>query len=674
MKLKNSNSNKNITKKRIAFSAMLDSEYFFDRSAQIKMALKHDRVVSRDFHIKRAKSKIEIGKRKIKLKNIKDKNSESKNNTQESIKDDKKDIPLELYFLLLEYKNKFSKENIKFHSIKEYNDTVLSFWHYINKTNPTKKRKLLLKKYFPDNDNINNLYSDKVQKYSKNLFKSNPLLTYDNFSEIFFHYLSEFTQYGKNEKKMENCKIKIAKFLEKLKDYLEYIEIIRDNELDSISRDIKLRNSKFVKEYGIKIKNEMIRLKEEKNIQNNNDIKDSNKMINKTKNTLLSIEENKNVFEDPINFAPKRSYNFNLNINALQNNKIRKKQYFNKINLDNYKTPLSNSANKIRFFSPNKTGRMSSSISTGFIQSGKKNTIIPKKEEKKIIDNNEEENITNNSNSNKILNKLNSYSKININNNYKLFRRRYSSTFIDINMKNKLNNILKDMQNSKRKESSKKNFNGLELASAKNSDFSSIDDEGNKKSKNKYKSTYKLISISRDKKRISFFSPSNRKKSLQKKMINISNINNKISKQENGKKMNGINLKKEGLINIKTTTFNYNKCKDPLLILYDDLKNKPQIRKKEIDNIKKYLKSKGKSINPNFNPMDIIKEAKIITDKLDIERKTKRVFHPFLNYKQIEKLDDVNKLNDKVYGLDFEYMNQIFDFKSRNSESIQAQL
>ncbi len=72
--------------------------------------------------------------------------------------------------------------------------------------------------------------------------------------------------------------------------------------------------------------------------------------------------------------------------------------------------------------------------------------------------------------------------------------------------------------------------------------------------------------------------------------------------------------------------------------------------------------------------MDIIKEAKIITDKLDIERKTKRVFHPFLNYKQIEKLDDVNKLNDKVYGLDFEYMNQIFDFKSRNSESIQAQL
>ena len=81
------------------------------------MALKHERILSKDFHIKRAKSKIDMGTRKKKISNIKEnnKNTES-NNSQESYKEDKKDrdIPLELYFILLDYKNKFLKENIKF--------------------------------------------------------------------------------------------------------------------------------------------------------------------------------------------------------------------------------------------------------------------------------------------------------------------------------------------------------------------------------------------------------------------------------------------------------------------------------------------------------------------------------------------------------------------------------
>ena len=72
--------------------------------------------------------------------------------------------------------------------------------------------------------------------------------------------------------------------------------------------------------------------------------------------------------------------------------------------------------------------------------------------------------------------------------------------------------------------------------------------------------------------------------------------------------------------------------------------------------------------------MDIIKQAKNITQKLDIEKKTKRIFQPYLSYKQIQKLDNITKLNNKVYALDINYMNHIFDFKSKNSESIQANL
>ena len=45
-------------------------------------------------------------------------------------------------------------------------------------------------------------------------------------------------------------------------------------------------------------------------------------MINETKITLSSIDENKKMFDYPINFDPMRSYNFNLNIG--ENGKIKK--------------------------------------------------------------------------------------------------------------------------------------------------------------------------------------------------------------------------------------------------------------------------------------------------------------------------------------------------------------
>ena len=97
---------------------------------------------------------------------------------------------------------------------------------------------------------------------------------------------------------------------------------MQDSEMNSIKRDIKLKNSKFVKKYDIKAKNEMSKLKEKENIQNFNDIKDSNKMTNETKNTLASIDKNKKMFDDSINFDPMRPYNFNLNIG--ENGKIKK--------------------------------------------------------------------------------------------------------------------------------------------------------------------------------------------------------------------------------------------------------------------------------------------------------------------------------------------------------------
>lgn len=664
MKLKYSNPKKDIKKKRITFSAILNSEQFFHRSGIIQMALKNERVLAKDFHVKRARSKIDIGK-KIKKEN-QEINEEKKNNYQESNKDnDKKDIPLELYFLLLEYKEKFLKEEEKFYSIKEYNDSVLSFWHYINKTNKKKERDILLKKYFPKFDKGSiNLYSDAIQKLSVNLFKSNPLLSTENFSEIFFHYLSEFKHNYNDENKMNIIKQKIIKFLEKLRDFLEYVEIMQDKDYDSISRDIKLKNSRFIKEIGIRIKNELTKNKEKRNEKNIADIKNSTKMINETKNTLNALEENKNIFEDTKGFDPLFSNNFTFN--TLKINKSTRNNYINNLKINNIKTALSSSLKKSRFFSPNKTGRMSSTTSTGFLLSDKKIYKLNHVENEKknsaiIIDNDDALENQKSLDEVKVIDTP-KYSKIKT--NLKRSSRRYSSPFVDMQVKNNLINVLKK--------------NNILKNDANNNEFDLSGSFENDKYKNRiYQSSSKLIKVKKQKNRVSLFSPINNKDSLQKS--NYISKKSSISPREESKKIvSYFNIKNKnrngnGLFNMKKS-FNYDKFKDPLILLYDNIKKKQQIKKTDIERIKKYFKLKGKNFNLNFNSIDIIKKAKFITNQMDIERKTKRVFQPYLTYKQIQKLDDVTQINNKVHKLHIDYMNHIFDFKSKNSESIQAYL
>ena len=664
MKLKYSNPKKDIKKKRITFSAILNSEQFFHRSGIIQMALKNERVLAKDFHVKRARSKIDIGK-KIKKEN-QEINEEKKNNYQESNKDnDKKDIPLELYFLLLEYKEKFLKEEEKFYSIKEYNDSVLSFWHYINKTNKKKERDILLKKYFPKFDKGSiNLYSDAIQKLSVNLFKSNPLLSTENFSEIFFHYLSEFKHNYNDENKMNIIKQKIIKFLEKLRDFLEYVEIMQDKDYDSISRDIKLKNSRFIKEIGIRIKNELTKNKEKRNEKNIADIKNSTKMINETKNTLNALEENKNIFEDTKGFDPLFSNNFTFN--TLKINKSTRNNYINNLKINNIKTALSSSLKKSRFFSPNKTGRMSSTTSTGFLLSDKKiyklnHVENDKKNSAIIIDNDDALENQKSLDEVKVIDTP-KYSKIKT--NLKRSSRRYSSPFVDMQVKNNLINVLKK--------------NNILKNDANNNEFDLSGSFENDKYKNRiYQSSSKLIKVKKQKNRVSLFSPINNKDSLQKS--NYISKKSSISPREESKKIvSYFNIKNKnrngnGLFNMKKS-FNYDKFKDPLILLYDNIKKKQQIKKTDIERIKKYFKLKGKNFNLNFNSIDIIKKAKFITNQMDIERKTKRVFQPYLTYKQIQKLDDVTQINNKVHKLHIDYMNHIFDFKSKNSESIQAYL
>ena len=67
-KIKLSPKKSNHENKSISLSKILNSDLFFQSSAMIKMALNKNRVLDRNFGVKRAKTKIDIGrKNKIKI-------------------------------------------------------------------------------------------------------------------------------------------------------------------------------------------------------------------------------------------------------------------------------------------------------------------------------------------------------------------------------------------------------------------------------------------------------------------------------------------------------------------------------------------------------------------------------------------------------------------------------
>lgn len=220
---------------------------------------------------------------------------------------------------------------------------------------------------------------------------------------MFFHYLSEFNKYYQNEEKYTYVKQKIIYFLEKLKDFLDFMKIKMDTSLDFISKDIKIKNSQYVQQYEIKVLKEIRALEEKQSIENAKDIDECEKMINHTKKTLKALFQNKSLFEDPIYYDP-----LYLTLNSHSNKKLylksrngndKNKTIYNNISSSNYL--------KENNFSPNKTGKMNSTASTGFYIPDKKNMDM-NSDKKEIVDSS---NKNTNTNTNKIIN-LNSNDKI----------------------------------------------------------------------------------------------------------------------------------------------------------------------------------------------------------------------------------------------------------------------
>ena len=680
MKLRGSAYKKAPPKKRLNFSAILTKDYFSKNIIKIQLALNKKRMVPLNYNIRRVKSKIDSG---MSLKLKKQKEDEMIPSYKDQV--DINNIPQELEKILEENEKKFMVQNKEYFKLKEENDKSLGYWHYIQKIQNNKKD-TFNKKYFGEEDkNMVNLNSDKVQKLSEAMFKLNPLLITKEKVDLFFYYLGEFNKYFFHKKKYEKIKKKVVLFLNNLKDFLDYVAIKSDTSIDSIGKQIKLKNSKFLKELNNKIEVELQNMEIKQKKLNELEIKRAKRIIRKTKKTLKSIKKNKNFFEDPVYFDPRYSDKERKNKEMKSRNKLIKNNNFN--------LSAPNFMKDINTYKMNKTAKMSTA-STGFFHNENKNEknikIIPKIESSKnrgniIIDDSNSNlkknlNLTNkrltslNYQNNKIiLNAKAIKSRISRNDKIKKEENKKSSDLISAsssfyNNQLEINNLRRNLYNKNfYLERKSININSLQPPIEEDKDI--ILTPENVENINEDKSERnKMIKINKNILKKKTFNYTDKNYMFKFKNPNNSDLDLKFREKRGKTFGKQSNYSTNKFRNYKNFDFNdkaKTKTNLQLSTLYESIRVKPKLNDNELKDINTYFIQNGKKIKANFKLMDIISQAKKTLLNYDIEQKTKKVAQSNLTSEQTNKLKDLKEINNNIEFLDVHYISSFIDFKSK---------
>ena len=667
-------------KKRLNFSAILTKDYFSKNIIKIQLALNKKRMVPLNYNIRRVKSKIDSG---MSLKIKKQKEDEMFPSYKDQV--DINNIPQELEKILEENEKKFMVQNKEYFKLKEENDKSLGYWHYIQKIQNNKKD-TFNKKYFGEEDkNMVNLNSDKVQKLSEAMFKLNPLLITKEKVDLFFYYLGEFNKYFFHKKKYEKIKKKVVLFLNNLKDFLDYVAIKSDTSIDSIGKQIKLKNSKFLKELNNKIEVELQNMEIKQKKLNDLEIKRAKRIIRKTKKTLKSIKRNKNFFEDPVYFDPRYSDKERKNKEIKSRNKLIKNNNFN--------LSAPNFMKDINTYKMNKTAKMSTA-STGFFHNENKNEknikIIPKIESSKnrdniIIDDSNSNlkknlNLTNkrltslNYQNNKIiLNAKAIKSRISRNDKIKKEENKKSSDLISAsssfyNNQLEINNLRRNLYNKNfYLERKSININSLQPPIEEDKDI--ILTPENVENINEDKSERnKMIKINKNILKKKTFNYTDKNYMFKFKNPNNSDLDFKFREKRGKTFGKSSNSSTNKFRNYKNFDFNdkaKTKTNLQLSTLYESIRVKPKLNDNELKDINTYFIQNGKKIKANFKLMDIISQAKKTLLNYDIEQKTKKVAQSNLTSEQTNKLKDLKEINNNIEFLDVHYISSFIDFKSK---------
>ena len=683
MKLRCSSSTLIPPNKRKKFSKMLLDDYFSNNIRKIQISLNKKRILPLDYFVRRTKSKIDSG---ISLR-LKQKDDNSILNSYRN-ELEKKRIPEELEKLLNKAEKKFLAQNEKFYSLKSHNDRGLALWHYINEKSKKKKQEIFNKKYFENENNDNvNLYSDRIQKLSETMFITNPLLITQQKIDIFFYYLGQFNKYYFNQKKYEHINKKVISFLGRLKDFLDYIEIKTDSNIDTIGKEIKLKNTKFIKELNTRIQAELKTMNIKQKKLNHKENISAKKMIHQTKKSLESINKDKYFFENPIYFDKSFFVKKNFNFKSRNSN-----------NKNNFNLSSPNFSQHINYNKMNQTNKMSTASTVFFANE--------KKEEKKIILNvkaesckNGDEIVINDNNLNfkkikvkqpKINNKK-TFSALNYQNNKIILKvntinpnesKNILPNKTENDKNNEINNETSSFYNNNKEQNNKRIFYDNHLTSEKRFNSLKHDKLENSKNLSIFSSIMNnnIIKIAKSDEQPMIKTNKNisKKKTfnniMAKNMFKFNNKNNSDAEiRLRNKKQKTIIASSNSLSfinNRNSNDFSSNdksktKSKIELSSLYESIKSKHKINNFELKDINSYFSQKGKKIRSSLKLMEIITQVKKNMRDYDIEHKTKKVFQSNLDAEQIERLNQVREINEEIAKLDIYYMNNIFDIKSR---------
>ena len=104
IKLKGAKDNKKNIKRNVKMSKIINSELFFEKSGILKLALNKNRLIKRDFGLRRVKKKVDAGKVKKKDKEEEDDSFNDKYKENE--------VPFELADIIEKNEIKFDKGNL----------------------------------------------------------------------------------------------------------------------------------------------------------------------------------------------------------------------------------------------------------------------------------------------------------------------------------------------------------------------------------------------------------------------------------------------------------------------------------------------------------------------------------------------------------------------------------
>ena len=676
-------SDKNATKNKPIknLSKILNSDLFFQHSGVIKMALNKNRLIDKDFGVKRAKAKIDVGKKpkiifnsKIKHNSKKSKEEENENNNINTFFQ-KREVPFELANIIENNKVIFEKVFDSFHNIKSKNDEFASHWHYVQKS----IEKLKNQKY----QKTDEIYEKKNDEFSKNLkkydfstrdkielelekkitekiFKSNPLMIKSN-NDMLFYYLYEYKNKFINFKEQNP-----TKYLNKMKELLDFEELFVDFKKNKMDKDIDAQNANFMMKRQRKIDEENIKLKEEQKKQNIKDNKESKRMIRQTKKSIKLLNKNKNYFEDKNYFS--------------NNNNISSTYYKN------------NSTNRSKFLTPNKSSlRMSKSSSNFFNGDNNKfnqfkfNSALRFLQQKKFNLSQKLSSLINNDTNDKT-------DKID---NRKLDKRHEKKYSFQENINNsKLGSLFKNYIESNSKDSSliNRNINSQKLNNLK------IMHKSNSLNNNNYtihnnmnQDDYKILPIikkfpneqplSGDKR--AFYPPKNNFSNSysQKEKENLSNL--LTSKYNNDSHRPSLmkslvnespndNKKEKDKDKDKTKSRNSNLIdnniqKVVVSELYDKLKDGKILNTNNMKNICKFIHHKKINKKKKKDTMNLIKDVQLLSDGFDINKVSKSIEN--LPNKEIKQIKNFKIINNELNKLDKKYVREICEFKARNQRN-----